>query len=342
MRKIAALNVMPRARYPKLGQRRCATIFAALFVFAPVSADAAAQNRYPERPVTMVLATAPGGVADAVARLLQPVMQRQIGQPLVIEDKPGAAGLIGEGAVARAQPDGYTVLVNLEMQVINHVASPHPQYDALRDFAPVSLLAQLPHMIAVPSALKISTLKQFVALAKSKPGKLNFGTPGQLTSTYLETEEFMARAGISMVHVPYKGGPPVVEALMRDDVQLAILSLPPFRGAIQAGKITPLAVTGKTRLAEMPNIPTMVESGYPGFVAHTWIGAFVPAATSPAVIKKLHDAAVVAINDPNVRARLIEAGFEPVSSSPQQLGELVKDEVSHWGNFIKEHHIQFN
>jgi tripartite-type tricarboxylate transporter receptor subunit TctC len=302
---------------------------------------AVAQEWTPTKPVTLVLATAAGGVADAVARMMQQVLADRLGQPVVVENRPGAAGVLGAASVAKASPDGQTVLLNLEMHVINQLATAKPQYDAVQDFAPVSLLARIPHMIAVPSALKVSNVRDFVALAKAKPGTLNFGSPGRLTSVYLLSEEFKVRAGVDMLHVPYKGGPQVTQGLMTNEVQFAILSYPPFRAAIDSGMVTPIAVAGEKRLAEAPNVGTMIEQGFPGFISHTWIGAFAPAGTPAPIVKRLHAEFVAAMADEKIRASLIKAGFEPVASTPEELGALVKAEADHWGRFIKDNNIQF-
>jgi tripartite-type tricarboxylate transporter receptor subunit TctC len=303
---------------------------------------AEAQERFPSRPVTLVLATAAGGVADAVARIMQPLLSEHLGQPVVIENRPGAAGVLGATSVAKSAPDGYTVLLNIESHVINQVAAASPPYDAVRDFAPVSMLAQVSHMIAVPSILRLSNVGDFVSYAKERPGKLNFGSPGRLTSVYLLSEEFKVRSSLDMLHIPYKGGPQVTQALMTNEVQFAILSLPPFRAAIDAGAITPIAVAGQKRLAEMPNVPTMVESGYPDFISHTWIAAFVPAGTPAPVIKRLNAEFAAALADAKVRDGLIKAGFDPVGSTPEELGAEVKREADHWSKFIKDNHIQFD
>ncbi len=310
---------------------------------APVlgCSEAFAQEWTPSKPVTLVLATAAGGVADAVARMMQQVLSDRLGQPVVVENRPGAAGVIGATSVAKAPPDGQTVLVNLEMHVINQLATAKAPYDAVHDFAPVSLLARIPHMIAVPSALKVSNVRDFVALAKAKPGTLNFGSPGRLTSVYLLSEEFKVRAGIDMLHVPYKGGPQVTQGLMTNEVQFAILSYPPFRAAIETGMVTPIAVAGEKRLAETPNVGTMVEQGFPGFISHTWIGAFAPAGTPAPIIRRLHADFVAAMADEKIRTSLVKAGFDPVASTPEELGILVKKEAEHWGKFIKDNNIQF-
>ncbi|MSQ72752.1 MAG: tripartite tricarboxylate transporter substrate binding protein [Betaproteobacteria bacterium] len=295
-----------------------------------------AQAPYPSKPVTLVLATATGGLADAAARVMQPMLAERLGQPVIIENRAGAAGVIGATSVARAAPDGQTVLLNLEMHVINQVMTAKPPYDVRRDFAPVSLLARIPNMIAVPAALKVADMREFIAYAKARPGKLNFGTPGRSTSVFLLSEEFKVRTGVQMTHVPYKGGPQVIQALMTDEIQFGILSLPPFRSAIQAGTITPIAVTGDKRLADMPGVPTMIEAGYPGFISYSWIGMFVPAGTPVPVIRRLHADFVAVMADPTVRSRLIRSGFEPVASSPEELGALVESEYAHWSKVIRD------
>jgi tripartite-type tricarboxylate transporter receptor subunit TctC len=273
--------------------------------------------------------------------MMQQVLSDRLGQPVVVENRPGAAGVLGATSVAKAPPDGQTLLVNLEMHVINQLAAAKPPYDPVQDFAPVSLLARIPHMIAVPSALKVSNVQEFIALAKSKPGTLNFGSPGRLTSVYLLSEEFKVRAGINMLHVPYRGGPQVTQGLMTNEVQFAILSYPPFRAAIETGKVTPIAVAGEKRLTEAPNVGTMVEQGFPGFISHTWIGAFAPAGTPAPIIRRLHADFVAAMADEKIRSGLVRAGFEPVGSTPEELGALVKKEADHWARFVKDHNIQF-
>lgn len=315
---------------------------AGVLAFAP-HASALAQAAYPSRPVTLVLSTAPSGIADAVARILQPAFAKDLGQPVVIDNRPGAAGVVGTVSAAKARPDGQTVLLNLEMQVINDLTTAaKPPYDSLRDFLPVSLLVRLPNMIAVSSALKVSNLREFIALAQSKPGAMNFGSPGILTSSYLATEEFLTRTGIKMTHVPYGGGPQVVQALMRNEIQFAFLSRPPLLGGITSGLVTPLVVTGERRMKEEPDVPTMIESGFPGFVFHSWIGACVPAKTPDAVVKRLNAAFVTALADPETRSRLAATGFEPVASTPEEFATVLKAEHEHWSNIVKDHHIRLD
>ncbi len=311
----------------------------ALLLPALCMTPAHAQAPYPSKPVTLVLATTSGGLADGAIRLMQPMLSEFLKQPVIVENRAGAAGVIGAMAVARANPDGHTVLLNLEMHVINQVMSSKPPYDVRRDFAPVSLVARIPNMIGVPSSIKVTNIREFIAYAKARPGKLNFGTPGRLTSVYLLSEEFRVRSGIEMTHVPYKGGPQIIQALITDEVQFGILSLPPFRSSIQARTITPLAVTGEKRLAEMPEVPTMIESGYPGFVAYSWIGMFVPAGTPAAAVRRLHASIASVMAEPGIRERLIRNGFEPVASTPEELGALVERDYAHWTKFIQEGRI---
>jgi tripartite-type tricarboxylate transporter receptor subunit TctC len=324
-----------------LSRRRVLQQAGAAALVPVLGAQALAQEWTPSKPVTLVLATPAGGVADAVARMMQQVLSDRLGQPVVVENRPGAAGVLGATSVAKAPPDGQTLLVNLEMHVINQLAAAKPPYDPVEDFAPVSLLARIPHMIAVPSELKVTSVQQFIALAKAKPGTLNFGSPGRLTSVYLLSEEFKVRAGINMLHVPYRGGPQVTQGLMTNEVQFAILSYPPFRAAIEAGKVMPIAVAGEKRLAEAPNVGTMVEQGFPGFISHTWIGAFAPAGTPAPIIRRLHTDFVAAMADEKIRSGLVRAGFEPVASTPEELGALVKKEADYWARFVKDHNIQF-
>lgn len=299
------------------------------------------QEASTSRPINLVLATAAGGIADAVARIVQPAVAKRLDQTVVVVNRPGASGEIGVLSVARAPADGHTLLLNLEMHVINQVTTKNPHYDVLRDFEPISLLARLPNMIAIPSALKARTVAEFVALAKDSPAKFNYGTPGRATSVFLLSEEFKVLAGIEMAWIPYNGGPQVTRALMANEIQFAILSLPPFRSAVQSGAIVPIAVTGDTRLPDAPSVPTMKEAGFPNFVSYSWIGMFAPAGTPAATVARLHDAFAAAIADPDVRDKLIALGFEPVGSTPEALGEVVKKDYVHWTNFIQKNHIKF-
>jgi len=313
---------------------------AAVALALPAAFPTAAQ--FPSRPVTLVLPSAPGDPTDLIARVLQPRMSERLGQPFVIENRPGGSGVIASAAVAKAAPDGHTLLLPLSAHSINPIALRNLPYDTFRDFAPVTQLARFPLFVGANLSVAGSNLREFVEAAKARPGHLNFASPGPGTLGFLVGEEISRRSGLNAVHLAFKGGAPAIQALLADQVQYCAITLNLLGPHFASGKLKPLAVTSGARSPRLPNVPTVAESGFPGFEAYNWIGVFAPAGTPPAVIARLHDEFVAALREPDVVPRLTAVGFEIVGSSPEDLDRLVRREYEHWDKFVREFNIKFD
>jgi tripartite-type tricarboxylate transporter receptor subunit TctC len=292
--------------------------------------------------VTLVLPSAPGDPTDLIARVLQPKMSERLGQPFVIENRPGGSGVIASAAVAKAAPDGHTLLLPLSAHSINPIALKNLPYDTFRDFAPVTQLARFPLFVGANLTVKGSNLREFVEAAKGHPGRLNFSSPGPGTLSFLVGEEINRRSGLNAVHLAFKGGAPAIQALLADQVQYCAITLNLLGPHFASGKLKPLAVTSAARSTQLPTVPTVAESGFPGFEAYNWIGVFAPAGTPRPVIARLHDEFVAAVRDPDVRAKLTAVGMEVVGSTPEELDRFVRGEFEHWDKFVREFDIKFD
>jgi tripartite-type tricarboxylate transporter receptor subunit TctC len=314
----------------------------AALALSAFTALAHAQTGFPSRPVTLVLPSAPGDPTDLIARVLQPKMSERLGQPFVIENRPGGSGVIASAAVAKAAPDGHTLLLPLSAHSINPIALKNLPYDTFRDFAPVTQLARFPLFVGANLTVKGSNLREFVEAAKGHPGRLNFSSPGPGTLSFLVGEEINRRSGLNAVHLAFKGGAPAIQALLADQVQYCAITLNLLGPHFASGKLKPLAVTSAARSTQLPTVPTVAESGFPGFEAYNWIGVFAPAGTQRAVIARLHDEFVAAVRDPDVRAKLTAVGMEVVGSTPEELDRFVRGEFEHWDKFVREFDIKFD
>jgi tripartite-type tricarboxylate transporter receptor subunit TctC len=314
----------------------------AALALSAFTALAHAQTGFPTRPVTLVLPSAPGDPTDLIARVLQPKMSERLGQPFVIENRPGGSGVIASAAVAKAAPDGHTLLLPLSAHSINPIALKNLPYDTFRDFAPVTQLARFPLFVGANLTVKGSDLREFVEAAKGHPGRLNFSSPGPGTLSFLVGEEINRRSGLNAVHLAFKGGAPAIQALLADQVQYCAITLNLLGPHFASGKLKPLAVTSAARSTQLPTVPTVAESGFPGFEAYNWIGVFAPAGTPRPVIARLHDEFVAAVRDPDVRAKLTAVGMEVVGSTPEELDRFVRGEFEHWDKFVREFDIKFD
>ena len=303
---------------------------------------AAAQAQFPTRPVTLVLPSAPGDPTDLIARVLQPKMAERLGQQFVVENRPGGSAVIASNAVAKAQPDGHTLLLALSAHSINPIALKELPYDTFRDFAPVTLLARFALFIGANPAVPGSTLAEFIAAEKAQPASLNFASPGAGTLSFLVGEEIIRRPGLKAVHLAFKGGAPAVQAMLANQAQYGALPLNLLGAHFASGKLKPLAVTSAARSPQLPQVPTVAESGFPGFEAYNWVGVFAPAATPPAVVEKLNREFADALREPDVRQKLVAVGFEIVGSTPKELDEFVRREFAHWDKFVREFNLSFD
>ena len=302
---------------------------------------ALAQGAFPTKAVTVLVPFAPGGGSDTVARTIQAKLSEKLGQPMLVENRTGASGAIATAAVAKATPDGHTLFLSWDTHAINPVIMKDLPYDTFKDFAPVTLLARLPLVMGAWAGLPANTLAEFVALAKRQPGKLNYASVGTASSNRLYSEYMHSIAGIELAHIPYKGGGPSIQAMLTGEVAYSLLSFASMKGHIQSGKLKAFAVTGSKRMADLPDVPTMVESGFPGFEVYGWIGIFAPAGTPEAVVARLNRDFVATINDPEVVKKLTAAGVESVGSNPAELDRWVRAEYEKWSKFVKGSNLSF-
>jgi len=296
----------------------------------------AAEPSFPTRPIRFIVPNGAGGTTDLVARSVAPKITDLLGQPVVIDNRPGSAGIVGTEIVAKAAPDGYTLM----MGTIGNIAiSPalyrNLAYDPLRDFAPVTQLASAAYMLLTHPSIAAKSVKDLVALAKTKPGALNFGSAGSGTGSHLTAELFKSVTGVDMVHVPYKGGAPAVTDLIAGQLQLLFNGIPSSMPHLRAGRVRALAVTGAKRFAATPELPTIAEAGFPGAESNSWTGILVPAGTSGAVVDKLHAAFVQALQFPDVTARLSADGATPVGNTPAEFGVYIRTELVKWGKVVR-------
>jgi tripartite-type tricarboxylate transporter receptor subunit TctC len=294
---------------------------------------------YPNRPIRVVVPFAAGGPSDIIARIVADALYPQLGQTLVIDNRAGGGANIGIGQAARAEPDGYTLLITTSAFVINPSLYKKIPFDPIKDFSPISDLAISPQMLSVMPGY-VNTLAEFIAKAKAEPGKLNYSSPGAGTQAQLTVELLKLRAGIDIVHVPFTGGPPAVQALLSGSVQLTTNAVPTSEKLAQAGTIHPLAVSGKARYFALPNVPTLVESGFPGFVTDTFVGFFAPAGTPQPIIDRLASATRTVLTNPEVRGRARQAGFEVIAGGPDALAKRVVEEVAFNRDIIQKAGIE--
>jgi len=300
---------------------------------------AVAQEKYPNRAIRIIVPFAPGGASDFVARIMQPRLGELLGQPIVVENKPGASGNIGVDAAAKSAPDGYSVFLgNVGSIAINPSVFPNLAVNPLRDLIAVTQVVDVPSMLIAHPSTSFNNVKELIAYAKANPGKLNYASPGSGSLDRLEMETLRKLAGLDMVHVPYKGGAgPAVAGLMGGETQVMFATAASAMPAVKGGKAKPLGVTGTVRLEQVPNAETMVEQGYPDLTASSWQGFFVPVGTPKEVIEKLHAAGVQTMKTPDVISRLANGGAFPLTSaSPAAFAEYVAAETKRWAKIAKE------
>lgn len=319
------LNRSTRRRALQAGALALAGLAGAPLAFAQAS----------DTPLKLVITFPPGGSTDIAARIIQPKLAERLGRPVVVDNKPGAASQLATQFVARAAPDGNTVLVGFDTHAINPVAKPKLPYDTFKDFAGVTLAVRFPLVIGAGATVPGKDLRGFLDAAKAAPNRFNYASTGLGSMNHLVAEDLKRRAGVELLHVPYSGGGPAVQAVLGDVSSLTMLSYAALRGQIAAGKIKPLAVTGATRLPDLPNVPTVAESGFPGFEAYSWIGIFAPAATPPATLRQLTEAFQAALRDPEVNQRLTAAGFEVVASDGPAVDRYTREQYERWREFVK-------
>jgi tripartite-type tricarboxylate transporter receptor subunit TctC len=288
---------------------------------------AGARADYPERTVTLLVPFAPGGPTDIIARILAESLGRSLHQTFIVENRPGAAGNIGMGIAARAQPDGYTLLLTSTAIAVNPALYKKLPYDPFKDFAPISELVDSPNVIVVNAKSGMNTIADLVVAAKKPDAKFNYASPGVGTKSNLTGEELKQRAGIEMAHIPYRGAGPAAAAVVEGTVQVGSVALPAAEAMVKSGQLKALAVTGPKRWFSMPDVPTMIEAGYPGFVSETFSALFAPAGTPPAIVALLAKHCREAFNSKRALDMAHAAGFEVVVGTPEELTARMKKEI---------------
>ncbi len=313
---------------------------AALLLAALMPAIAHAQA-WPARPIRLVVPFPPGGTPDILSRLLGQRAARALGQQVVVDNRVGAGGNVAMELVARSAPDGYTIIMGtIGTCALNPALYANLSFSVERDFAPLMLVGSIPNMLAVHPSVPASSVKELVALAKSQPGRLTYGSSGFGSSLHLAGELFRGAAGVDIVHVPYKGSQPALIDLVAGQVNFMFDNMPSILPMAQAGKVRPLAVTSSKRSLLFPAVPTMSEAGYPGFVLTPWFGLLAPAKVPEPVLAKLNAAFNEALNDPAVRKRLAEIDLDPAGGSGAEYGALIRSESERWGRLIREKNIK--
>ncbi|HXF68121.1 MAG TPA: tripartite tricarboxylate transporter substrate binding protein [Burkholderiales bacterium] len=307
----------------------------ALAALALLAASAAAPS-YPERPVRLIVAVPAGGTPDVVARMVAPGMSALLGQQLVVDNRPGAGGLIGTELAARAAPDGYTLLVSSPgpLAILPHVQRKVP-YDALNDFAPVGLIASNPFLLIVHPAVPAGTVKELLAAARAEPGRFNYASAGNGSANHLAMELFKSMAGVSITHVPYKGAPQAVSDVLAGHMNMMFNSVPPVLAHIKAGRVRALGVAGARRSPQLPEVPTIAEAGVPGYEAITWFGLLAPAQAPKRAIARLSAALSSTLRAPETRSQLENQGMEPAGGAPEEFAALIRRDFEKYAKAVK-------
>lgn len=304
---------------------------------------AQAQAAFPERPVTLVVPFAAGGSTDVVARVIAEKMSEDLGQQVVVQNVAGAGGSLGAGNVARAEPDGYTILMGtVATHALNPLILKNKPYDAEADFAPVSLLVLVPNVLVVNPELPAKSVEELLALLKAEPDKWSYASSGNGTPLHLSGELFKSMAGVTMEHIPYKGSGPALNDLLGNQVSIMFDNLPSSSAHIKAGTLKALAVTTAERAPSFPDVPTMAEAGLPGYETYTWNALFAPKDTPKDVVDRLNAAANKAMADPGVAERMKEFSATIVASTPDELAAHVKAEIAKWTPVVKEANVQMD
>jgi tripartite-type tricarboxylate transporter receptor subunit TctC len=303
----------------------------ALLLFTSVEAQ-----QYPSRPIRFVMAYPPGGSSDALARPIANEMTKGLGQPVLLEYKPGGGSTIGADFTAKSPPDGYTIVLLLTAHAVNATLMPKLPYDTMKDFTPITLAAVAPLVVEVNAQSPIRTLRELIDAARSNRGKINYASAGPGNTSHLAVELFKMTVGVDMTHVPYKGSGPAITAILGREVDLMFDSIGSSLPQIQAGRFRALAVTTATRSPVLPGVPTVQEAGVPGFDVSVWYGVFAAAGTPQPIVQKLNAEFIRAMNVPEVKERVEALGYQVVGSTPAQLDAHVRSEITRWARVVKE------
>ncbi len=317
--------------------RALRTAFAGAALVLAASAHAA----YPDKPIRIIVAFVPGGGTDVSARLMAPELQKRLGQPVTVDNRGGAGGNMGTDMAARAAPDGYTLLMgNIAPNAINVSIYKNLPYDPEKDLAPIALVAVTPNILVVNKDLPVNSVKDLLALAKAKPDTLNYPSAGRGTSSHLAGELFDSMGHVKMVHVPYKGGGAAMTDLLGGQVQVFFATMPAAMSFVNSGQLKALAVTSEKRSLSKPDIPTIAESGLPGYSATTWYGLYAPKGTPAAIINRINKEAVEILKEPEMREKMLTAGLEPAGGTPKQFADFIHGEIGKWGKVARQAGIE--
>jgi len=316
-------------------------VAAFLLAVCALAGAAAAADTYPTKPIRIIVPFPPGGPADALARIVGDRLGAALGQSVVVDNRPGAGGNIGMELGAKAAPDGHTlVLAPAGNLTVNPFLYRNVPYDVGRDFVPVTVIAAVPNVLVVNPQVPAKDLAELIAYAKANPGKLNFSSPGAGSGAHLAGELLKSSAGIDLVHVPYNGIAPAVTAVVAGDVQMMFAAAPTALPQVTAGKLRAIAVASPKRIAGAPALPTLDEAGLPGFDVTSWYSIVAPAGTPPAVVDRLQREIARALESPDVKAKLVGLGAEPVANSPADFAAMIKVETAKWGKIVKDANIR--
>ena len=305
-----------------------------------ISGGPGAAAQYPDHPVRLLVGFAAGGPTDVIARIVAQKLSAALGQQFYVDDKPGAGGNIANAEVAKASPDGYTLAVVSTGFMVNMSLYAKVPYNAVKDFAPITMVAYSPNVIVVNPSVPAKTVKELIALIKANPNKYSFAGPGIGSTPHLSGELFKQKFDLDMVHVPFPGAAQAINSAIAGDTQIAFTALPPALGNVKAGKLRGLAVLAVKRAVELPDVPTMQEAGYPGQEADTLTGVLAPAGTPKEIIDLLHREIVKAVAQQDVAAHLMKLGFVPVANKPEEFGARIKSEIAKWGKVVHDAHLR--
>ena len=310
-----------------------------LALTAALAFTAQAQT-YPTRPVKLIVGFEPGGNTDTVARIVAQKLSDRLGQQIVVENKLGAAGTIGTGEAARAAPDGYTLTMGTTTtHAIAPAAFTKLAYDPVADFEPIALVANAPYLLVVQPSFPAKDLKEFLAVVKAQPGKFNYGSAGQATTTHLVMATLASKAGLEMVHIPYKGNAPATTAVLGGQIEVLFGALPPLLPHVTVGKLRPLAISSGKRSTSLPDVPTVAEQGFPGYDMALWLGFFAPKGTPPAVIKRLETELLAVAQSPELKEALQKQGLEPFAVGATDLTKMLRTEIDTYKAVFKAANI---
>jgi len=332
------MSMLDRTRSPDLytGAPTIASLLRGLVLCMSLACGAAVAQTYPSKPIRIIVPFTPGGTTDILARSLGQKLSEAWKQPVIVENRPGAGGSIGAELVAKAPPDGYTLLMgHIGTLAVNPTFYPKLPYDAVKSFAPVALIASVPNVLVVHPSVPANNVMELVALAKSKPGQLTYSTGGNGSAAHLAMEYFKLQTGTDLVHVPYKGAAPAVTDVVAGQVSMTMTGAPALMPHVQAGKLRALGVSSTKRLAAFPQVPTIAEAGVKGFDATQWYGVVAPAGTPADIVKKLNGEIRTIMQSPEMQERLRSEGAIATVSTPEEFGKMIAAEIARWGTVIK-------